>query len=52
MREAVSNDAALRLVDLKKVAMAEAARRLLDGKGWLPDVLRLPLENRVSEGSA
>jgi len=42
VREAVSDEAASQLVDLKKPAMAEAAERLLDGKGWLPRVLRLP----------
>lgn len=38
--EGVSPEAANRLVDLDKVAMAEAAETLLQGTGWLPTLLR------------
>jgi ParB family chromosome partitioning protein len=38
--EAVSTVAAEGLAGLKKEAMASAAERLLDGKGWLPELLR------------
>ncbi|WP_375415464.1 ParB/RepB/Spo0J family partition protein [uncultured Bradyrhizobium sp.] len=40
VREAVSPEAADNLAKLKKTAMAEAAADRLQGKGWLPDVLR------------
>lgn len=40
VREAVSEEAAKRLSDLKKQPMAEAAEQLLAGTGWLPAVLR------------
>jgi ParB family chromosome partitioning protein len=43
VREGVSQEAAGQLADMKKPAMAEAAERLLADKGWLPQVLRLPL---------
>ncbi|MDX8536017.1 ParB/Srx family N-terminal domain-containing protein [Mesorhizobium abyssinicae] len=38
--EAVSNEAADRLVSLKKQPMAEAAEQLLAGTGWLPVLMR------------
>jgi ParB family chromosome partitioning protein len=38
--EAVSSEAAERLVGLKKQPMAEAAEQLLAGTGWLPALLR------------
>ena len=38
--EGVSPEAATRLSDLKKEAMAEAAETLLSGTGWLPPLLR------------
>lgn len=38
--EGVSPEAAARLGDLDKVAMAEAAETLLNGTGWLPPLLR------------
>jgi ParB family transcriptional regulator, chromosome partitioning protein len=40
VREGVSDEAADRLADMKKVEMAEAAEQLLIPKGWLPAVLR------------
>ncbi len=40
VREAVSDEAADRMVGLKKLPMAEAAEALLVGTGWLPAVLR------------
>lgn len=40
--EGVSPEAASRLGDLDKVAMAEAAETLLNGTGWLPPLLRRP----------
>jgi ParB family chromosome partitioning protein len=40
--EGVSAQAAEGLAGMKKDAMAEAAERLLDGKGWLPELLRTP----------
>ena len=38
--EAVNADEAGRIAGLKKGDMAEAAERLVEGKGWLPPVLR------------
>ncbi|MEY9460245.1 hypothetical protein ABH973_000658 [Bradyrhizobium ottawaense] len=38
--EGVSGEAAERMVDMKKVEMAEAAAQLLAGTGWLPSLLR------------
>lgn len=40
VREGVSEQAAREIASLKKQPMAEAAERLLAGKGWLPPVLR------------
>ncbi|WP_271501150.1 ParB/RepB/Spo0J family partition protein [Bradyrhizobium sp. CCBAU 11357] len=38
--EGVSGEAAERMVDMKKVEMAEAAAQLLAATGWLPSLLR------------
>ena len=40
VREALGDEAAERIADLKKQAMAESAEQLLAGTGWLPSVLR------------
>jgi len=40
--EGVSEDAARRIVDMKKPDMAQAAEQLLAGTGWLPAILRTP----------
>jgi ParB family transcriptional regulator, chromosome partitioning protein len=40
VREGVSEQAALEIASLKKQPMAEAAERLVAGKGWLPHPLR------------
>jgi ParB family chromosome partitioning protein len=42
VREAVSDEAAARIADMKKQPMAEAAEQLLVGTGWLPALLRTP----------
>jgi ParB family chromosome partitioning protein len=42
VREAVSDEAADRMADMKKQAMAEAAEQLLAGTGWLPALMRTP----------
>lgn len=42
VREGAGDDAARRIGGAKKDAMAEAAAALLDGKGWLPAILRSP----------
>jgi ParB family chromosome partitioning protein len=41
VREAKGEQAAQLIEDLKKVDMAREAERLLDGTGWLPELLRL-----------
>jgi ParB family transcriptional regulator, chromosome partitioning protein len=41
VREAVSDEAADRMADMKKQGMAEAAEQLLAGTGWLPAPLRM-----------
>lgn len=38
----VSNDAALPMANLPKAELCDAAEKALTGKGWLPDVLKLP----------
>jgi ParB family chromosome partitioning protein len=43
VREGVSPQAADNLANLKKPAMAVAAAERLAGKGWLPELLRLPV---------
>jgi len=54
--EAVGAEEAGRIAGFKKVDMAEAAERLLEGKGWLPPVLRTvpsePEEPQSPEGEA
>ncbi len=40
VREALGNEAAERIADMKRPAMAETAEQLLAGTGWLPSVLR------------
>jgi ParB family chromosome partitioning protein len=42
VREAVSDEAAERMADMKKQEMAEAAEQLLAGSGWLPKPMRTP----------
>jgi ParB family chromosome partitioning protein len=42
VREAVSEDAAAHIADMKKQPMADAAEQLLAGTGWLPALLRTP----------
>lgn len=43
VREGAGDDAARRIEDMKKDAMAENAEALLAGKGWLPHRLRVPV---------
>jgi len=42
VREAVSDEAAGSMADMKKQAMAEAAEQLLVGTGWRPALMRTP----------
>jgi ParB family chromosome partitioning protein len=42
VREAVSDEAADRMADMKKQDVAEAAEQLLAGTGWLPALMRTP----------
>lgn len=49
VREAVSEEAADRMADMKKQDMAEAAEQLLVGTGWLPALMRTP---RAAQGLA
>ncbi|WP_119419714.1 ParB/RepB/Spo0J family partition protein [Desertibaculum subflavum] len=42
VRESVSEAAAERIADMKKLPMAEAAEQLLAGTGWVPVLLRTP----------
>ena len=42
VREAVSDEAADRMADMKKQDMAEAAEQLLVATGWLPTLMRTP----------
>lgn len=42
VREGAGDDAARRIAGAKKNARAEAVATLLDGKGWLPAILRSP----------
>ncbi|MEW6769753.1 MAG: ParB/RepB/Spo0J family partition protein [Pseudomonadota bacterium] len=42
VREAVSIEAADRMADMKKQAMAEAAEQLVIATGWLPALMRTP----------
>jgi ParB family transcriptional regulator, chromosome partitioning protein len=47
VREAVSDEAAGRMADMKKQDMAEAAEQLLAGTGWLPALLGTPEPARL-----
>jgi hypothetical protein len=51
VREGVSDDAAKRIVSMKKGAMADAAAQLLAGKNWLPTPLPQRLGRRTSSPS-
>jgi ParB family transcriptional regulator, chromosome partitioning protein len=42
VREAVSDEAADRMAQMKKQDMAEAAEQLLAATGWLPGLMRTP----------
>ena len=42
VREAKGDEAALRIDHLKKPDMAKEAETLLQGSGWLPEILRMP----------
>jgi len=48
VREAVSDEAATRMADMKKQDMAEAAEQLLAATDWLPALMRTP--RSVQEG--
>ncbi|MBT0676399.1 ParB/RepB/Spo0J family partition protein [Komagataeibacter oboediens] len=50
VREARGDEAADRIAHLKKADMAQAAERLLDGSGWLPEALRTRDVSGQSEG--
>lgn len=56
--EATNAEEAARIAGFKKADMAEAAERLVEGKGWLPSVLRTTppvdpeAEQRQGEGTA
>ena len=43
--------AAAGISGLKKAPMADAATRLLDGKGWLPGLLRVPEAEAMIEAA-
>jgi ParB family chromosome partitioning protein len=45
VREAKGEQAAQLIEDLKKAEMAREAERLLDGTGWLPEPLRLRVDD-------
>lgn len=49
VREAKGDQAAQLIDHLKKPDMAREAARLLEGSGWLPEVLRLPVEATLAE---
>ncbi|ARS70997.1 ParB/RepB/Spo0J family partition protein, partial [Sinorhizobium meliloti] len=49
VREACGNEAAERIADLKKAAMAEAAEQLLGESDWLPPLLRTELPASAME---
>jgi ParB family chromosome partitioning protein len=48
VREGASEEAAIRMGDMKKQAMAEAAEQLLAATGWLPALMRTP---QTTQGS-
>ncbi|TWA97903.1 ParB/RepB/Spo0J family partition protein [Gluconacetobacter diazotrophicus] len=50
VREARGNEAADRIAHMKKGDMAQAAERLLDGSGWLPEAFRTRDVSGQSEG--
>ncbi|MBB3918650.1 ParB/RepB/Spo0J family partition protein [Rhizobium fabae] len=52
VREAKGEQSAQLIDHLKKPDMAREAARLLEGSGWLPEVLRLPIDEIVAEGDA
>jgi ParB family transcriptional regulator, chromosome partitioning protein len=54
VREAKGEQSAQLIDHLKKADMAKEAERLLEGTGWLPEVLRLPQESssNASPGNA
>ncbi|MBO1361142.1 ParB/RepB/Spo0J family partition protein [Acetobacter sacchari] len=55
VREARGTEAAERIAHLKKNDMAQAAERLLEGAGWLPEALRtanVPERTEREEGAA
>jgi ParB family chromosome partitioning protein len=49
--EAVSVEEAGRIAGFKKADMAEAAERLVEGRGWLPSVLRTAPDGAASEAA-
>jgi ParB family chromosome partitioning protein len=51
VREAKGDHSAQLIDHLKKPDMAREAARLLDGSGWLPEVLRLPIDEVAAEGN-
>ncbi|HCL63633.1 MAG TPA: DNA-binding protein [Rhizobium sp.] len=52
VREAKGEQSAQLIDHLKKPDMAREAARLLEGSGWLPEVLRLPVDQIGAEGNA
>jgi ParB family chromosome partitioning protein len=52
VREAKGEQSAQLIDHLKKPDMAREAARLLEGSGWLPEVLRLPIDEIAAEGNA
>ncbi len=52
LREAKGEQSAQLIAHLKKPDMAREAGRLMDGSGWLPEVLRLPVDEIAAEGNA
>ncbi|MET3616011.1 ParB family chromosome partitioning protein [Rhizobium aquaticum] len=50
VREAKGEQSAQLIDHLKKPDMAREAARLLEGSGWLPEVLRLPIDEITAEG--
>lgn len=52
VREAKGEQSAQLIDHLKKPVMAREAARLMEGSGWLPEVLRLPADETVAEADA
>jgi len=50
VREAKGEQSAQLIDHLKKPDMAREAARLLEGSGWLPEILRLPIDEIAAEG--